>query len=264
MSKIRMLGAGITNNIVVGFICFGLLFLVLGNAAPVDVPLVKAVYNEYPAAYAGVPPNSIIRSINGIDVATRDDVAAILNRSRPGEQVTLVTEKDHQRSAYLLTLARWPDAAGERTGGFMGVSYYDAPSVKRVFDNLATPFGFFFLMAIPIEIILNPVGWQHFMILINDTTDAVAWSVPFPQYWLIVQILFWCAWFNISVGLCNALPMIPLDGGYILKEGVDRLLDCRGILKYSGYVVTVVSYAMLMILVLLFTLPYLFRAAGMS
>jgi membrane-associated protease RseP (regulator of RpoE activity) len=102
------------------------------------------------------------------------------------------------------------------------------------------------------------------MILINDTTDAVAWSVPFPQYWLIVQILFWCAWFNISVGLCNALPMIPLDGGYILKEGVDRLLDCRGILKYSGYVVTVVSYAMLMILVLLFTLPYLFRAAGMS
>jgi hypothetical protein len=29
-------------------------------------------------------------------------------------------------------------------------------------------------------------------------------------------------------------------------------------------VVTVVSYAMLMIHVLLFTLPYLFRAAGMS
>jgi len=51
--------------------------------------------------------------------------------------------------------------------------------------------------------------------------------------------------------------MIPLDGGYIFKEGVDRLLDRRGLLKYSSYVTSAVSYLMLVVLVSLIALPYL-------
>jgi membrane-associated protease RseP (regulator of RpoE activity) len=51
--------------------------------------------------------------------------------------------------------------------------------------------------------------------------------------------------------------MIPLDGGYIFKEGVDRLLDHRGLLKYSSYVTSAVSYLMLFVLVSLVALPYL-------
>jgi membrane-associated protease RseP (regulator of RpoE activity) len=51
--------------------------------------------------------------------------------------------------------------------------------------------------------------------------------------------------------------MIPLDGGYIFKEGVDRLLDRRGLMKYSGYVTGAVSYLMLVVLISLIALPYL-------
>jgi hypothetical protein len=51
--------------------------------------------------------------------------------------------------------------------------------------------------------------------------------------------------------------MVPLDGGYIFKEGVDRLLDRRGLIKYSGYIVGAVSYVMIVVLISLIALPYL-------
>jgi len=259
VAKIRMLGAGITNNIVVGLICFGLLLFLLGMAVPVQIPLIKSIYKDYPAASAGIPPDSVVRSVNGIEVTTRDQVSTVLATTKPGDTVTLEIEKDQKRSTYALTLSRWPESNGAqaRTSGFMGVAYYDAPAVKGVFDRIGNPPGILFMMAIPIEIIINPLQWQHFIILINDTTDTVSWNVPFPQYWFVVQILFWCAWFNVGVGLCNALPMVPLDGGYILREGVDRLMERGGLSDYAPHVVSAVSFLVLFVLVTVFTLPVL-------
>jgi membrane-associated protease RseP (regulator of RpoE activity) len=266
LSKIRMLGAGITNNLVVGLVCFGLLVLLLGMAVPVQTPLIKAVYKDYPAAAAGIPPDSVLRSINGIDMPGRNEVATFLGKTRPGDTVRLDVEKDGKKTSYVLTLARWPENPGTapKESGFMGVIYYDSSAVKQVFDQLGSPAGFIAILAIPIWVILDPVNFGNFIILINDTVDVVAWSVPFGSYWLIVQILFWCAWFNICVGLCNAIPMVPFDGGYIMKEGVDRLLEPRGLLKYSGGVVIAVSYTMVIILMLAFTLPHLLKATGAS
>ena len=266
LSKIRMLGAGIMNNIVAGLICFGLLVLLLGMAVPLQAPLVKAVYENYPAALAGLPPDSVIRSINGIDMSTRDEVSLFLNNSRPGDKVLLEVEKDGKKTSYALTLSRWPEITGEtpKDSGFMGVVYYDSPSVKRVFDQLGSPLGFMVMLAIPIWVIIDPVNFGNFIILINNTTDVIGWSVPFGYYWLVVQILFWCAWLNICIGLCNAIPLVPFDGGYIMKEGVDRLLEPRGLLKYSGPVVLAVSYTMVIILILAFSMPHLLKAMAAS
>jgi membrane-associated protease RseP (regulator of RpoE activity) len=73
----------------------------------------------------------------------------------------------------------------------------------------------------------------------------------------MIHLLFWCGWINLNIGIFNAIPMVPLDGGYIFKEGVDRLLDRRGLLKYSGYVSGAVSSLMLVVLVSLILLPYI-------
>jgi membrane-associated protease RseP (regulator of RpoE activity) len=82
------------------------------------------------------------------------------------------------------------------------------------------------------------------------------WQVPFPAYWTLIQLLFWCGWFNLVVGTFNALPLVPLDGGYILREGVDRILDRRGLQKYSSYVSGAVSYLMLAVLLAVVVLPW--------
>ncbi|MFZ1896927.1 M50 family metallopeptidase [Methanoregula sp.] len=254
LPKIRMLGAGITNNIVAGLACFFLLILLLGFAVPFQTPLINSVYKDYPADRAGIVPDSVVTSINGIQVTSQTEVATVLNTTRPGDQVVIVTEKDGIASTHTLTLDSWPQNMSSKQSGFMGVTYYDAYGIKQIF---ASPFGFFVMLAIPVYIILDPVGWGQFLILVNDSPDAIAWSVPFPGYWFVIQLLFWCAWFNIMVGLCNAIPMIPFDGGHIFKEGVDRLLDRRGLIRYSGCVVGAVSYVMIVVLISLFVLPLL-------
>lgn len=260
LRKMRMFGAGITNNIFAGLLCFVLMIVLLGFAVPVGTPLINGVYVDSPAYAAGVPANSVIVAVNGVPVASRTDVTAVLDKTRPGQTIPLLLKNKGDQKEYQLTLAAWPEGMSEKKSGFMGVSYYDAPLVKEQFSLLATPVGIIILLAIPIYTIMDPASWSHFSLLTTDTVDTMMWQVPFSGFWFVVQLLFWCGWFNVVVGTFNALPLVPLDGGYILKEGVDRIFDRRGWARYSGYVVSAVSYAMLAILMAVVVLPLLLNS----
>ena len=111
LSRMRMFGAGITNNILLGLACFALLVFLLGFAVPLSTPLVHGVYIDSPAYTAGLPPNSVIQDVNGISVTTRDDVARILNSTRPGDPVRLLVENNGQLMPYTLTVTSWPAEA---------------------------------------------------------------------------------------------------------------------------------------------------------
>jgi membrane-associated protease RseP (regulator of RpoE activity) len=260
LKKMRMFGAGITNNILVGILCFAVMIALLGFAVPVATPLIKGVYVDSPAYAAGVPPNSVLKEVNGIPVSNRGEVTAVLDKTKPGETIPLLIESKGSSKEYQLKLASWPAELSSKTSGFMGVSYYDAPLVKEQFSLLSQPIGILILLAIPIYTIMDPAGWSQFSLLNIDTVDTVMWQVPFPGFWFVIQILFWCGWFNFVVGTFNALPLVPLDGGYILKEGVDRIFDRRGWLQYSGYVVSAISYGMLAILLAVVVLPILLNS----
>jgi len=52
---------------------------------------------------------------------------------------------------------------------------------------------------------------------------SMAW-MPDTAFWLVANSLYWIFWINLMVGLTNVLPMIPLDGGYIFKDGFDYIL----------------------------------------
>jgi membrane-associated protease RseP (regulator of RpoE activity) len=257
LPKMRMFGAGITNNILIGIACFLLMAVLLTSAVPLSTPLIHGVYLNSPADAAGISPNTLIKEVNGISVESREDVAGILNSTHPGDSVTLLTDNRGTTASKTLTLTAWAEELGARSSGFMGVTYYDAPSVKEQFDIFFQPIGLLILLGIPIYSIMDPASWGHFSILTIDTVDTMMWQVPFPQFWLAVQLLFWCGWFNLVVGTFNALPLIPLDGGYILKEGVDRILDRRGLIRYSGYIVGAISYVMVGVLIAVTLLPWL-------
>jgi membrane-associated protease RseP (regulator of RpoE activity) len=254
MAKVRMFGAGITNNLVVGFSCFFLLILFMGLVTPFSQPVIHGVYKDYPAASAGIPPGSIVTAVNGVPVNSRADVSSILNTTKPGNTLTLTVDKDKIVKDYPLTLSAWPGDIPDRTSGFMGVEYYDGAAVMSVIHGMLSPIGFFQFLIVPFA---NDSGVQLLRILAFETPETIYYQIPFEGFWGVVNLLFWCAWININVGIFNAIPMIPLDGGYIFKEGVDRLLDRRGLLKYSSYVTSAVSYLMLVVLVSLIALPYL-------
>jgi membrane-associated protease RseP (regulator of RpoE activity) len=255
MKKIRMFGAGITNNIVVGGACFLVMILLMGLVTPVTGPVIGGVYQNYSAQQAGVPGYSLIHAVNGNTVSSPADVSALLNASRPGDPLTLTIEHEGVISDYQLTLSEWPEGVGNRTSGFMGITYYDPALVLDGIGKSISPLGFLRFLTVPFDLagFGNPLR-----ILAFDTAAQQFYIVPFAGFFGIIHFLFWCGWINISVGIFNAIPMVPLDGGYILKEGVDRLFERRGIGRYSLYVVTFISTLMIVILLSLIMLPYLF------
>jgi len=189
-----------------------------------------------------------------VPVSSREQVSTLLNATRPGDHITLGIEKNGTVKDYSLNLSSWPVEAGARQSGFMGITYYDGALVKSAVQGMFSPVGFFQFLIIPFG---TDQGTQFLRIIAFDTPDTRFYQVPFIGFWDVIHLLFWCAWININVGIFNAIPMVPLDGGYIFKEGVDRLLDRRGLIRYSGHIVSTVSYVMIVVLMSLIFLPYL-------
>ncbi|MDD1657096.1 MAG: site-2 protease family protein [Methanomicrobiales archaeon] len=251
--KSRIFGAGITNNLVVGFLCAGLLLLALGQVAPLSAPIIHGVYQGFPAHEAGVPQYSIVQSVNGQEVHSEAEVAAVMNRTRPGDHLTIVVEKDGVPGSYDLTLAAWPQNVSSSPSGFMGVTYYQGSAVADVMHRLAQPAGLLYLLVLPFDI----GGYLRFLAF--DSPEQAFFQVPFAGFWGLVHLLFWSAWININVGIFNALPMVPLDGGYIMKEGVHSLLRRRGKEAHADRVVVLISTLILTMIIAIIAVPYLCR-----
>jgi hypothetical protein len=56
---------------------------------------------------------------------------------------------------------------------------------------------------------------------------GLAW-MPDSVFWLLTNSFYWIFWLNLMVGLTNVLPAVPLDGGYLFRDGLDYLLDKTG------------------------------------
>ena len=73
-----------------------------------------------------------------------------------------------------------------------------------------------------------PAGdtWQFFggiEPVAGSTTGFFHVSGPFAAggsdtFWVEANILYWLAWMNLLLGLSNALPLVPLDGGLLFRD----------------------------------------------
>ncbi len=256
MPKVRMFGAGITNNLVIGVICFAAMIFVAGAAVPATGPIIGGLYADYPAANAGVPPDSLITAINGITVHTREDVSAILNSTKPGDTVALQVEGAGGPSTYTLTLADWPNGTpGSPTTGFMGVEYYDPPGVITTVKDSFSPLGFLRLITVPFTSMTS----NSLRVIAFTTPEEQFYAVPIGSFWFwgLVHALFWLGWINLNLGIFNALPMVPLDGGYIMKEGVDRFSARWGFSRYANAITSAISTVMLFAIFSIILIPYI-------
>jgi membrane-associated protease RseP (regulator of RpoE activity) len=256
LPKARMFGAGITNNMVVGFACFSLLILLMGMAVPMNAPIIQGIYEGYPAEAAGIPGNSGILEVNGIAIHSREDISRILAETRPGDEITLTIEHRGEVTTHTLTLAEWPEEFDDQETGFMGISYFDAQVSGEIFSGLASPLGFLRFLAVPFDMSLEG---QYLKVLAFDTIETSYYTVPFPFFWDILHLLFWSSWININVGIFNAIPMVPLDGGYIMQEGVTRFFERRKMVNIAKYIVGGISWLMLFMIISIILLPYLFH-----
>lgn len=48
-------------------------------------------------------------------------------------------------------------------------------------------------------------------------------------FWWICSLFYWIFWLNIILGVSNAIPAVPFDGGFIFLGGIDWLLEKFGL-----------------------------------
>lgn len=58
---------------------------------------------------------------------------------------------------------------------------------------------------------------------IFETTGYLAW-MSIGTFWIIANCFYWIFWLNLMVGLTNALPAVPLDGGYLFKDAMGSVV----------------------------------------
>ncbi len=257
--KMRMFGAGIMNNVVVGLICFVALIALVGLVTAPTAPIIYGVYQGGPAFQAGIQPDSLIKAVNGISVTNVQDVTSILNTTHPGERLSLTVLHGGEVQTYEITLAAIPNTTPSQSSiGFMGIYYYPGDVViHQIRSTLESPIGILYFLVLPITI---PDNTAYERMLVVDTVDTTYYQVPFPLFWGLVHLVFWTGWINLVVGTFNAIPMVPLDGGYIMREGIGSFLHKRGWEKYTENVVFTISWAMLFLLAAIIIVPYLLQA----
>ena len=54
---------------------------------------------------------------------------------------------------------------------------------------------------------------------------AIASALGTAGMLMLFDFLFWLVWINFLLGFANLIPMIPFDGGHIVKDGVHSVLD---------------------------------------
>lgn len=60
--------------------------------------------------------------------------------------------------------------------------------------------------------------------------DSVHWwyGEQSSGFWILSQAFYWMFWLNLLLGITNALPAVPFDGGFVFMGWLDALLERAG------------------------------------
>ena len=201
--------------------------------------VVVDVVKGYPAYSSGVKNGWIFYSINGTIIRNERDFVEAMNQTKSGEDISIsfldvsgnmvmknitLADKYEYYEKYAPSLKR-ESFKGKGflgvTALFLGINIGDVKTLKNMlsnpYGNSKTPGDYFsstmFLIALPfIGLMPLPPQLQNMFI------------VPFPGFWLFENTMYWIFWINLMLGLTNLLPAVPLDGGYVFKDGMSYLV----------------------------------------
>ncbi|MDD3492518.1 MAG: site-2 protease family protein [Candidatus Thermoplasmatota archaeon] len=246
--------------------------------APVRGGLVVAgVADDYPAQQAGLQRGDILAIINGTTITNGTVFSDLLNETRAGESITIQYYRYHNQTWHLnATTAVLADKHGYyakkfprdnredyRGRGFLGLSTVPLGITTAAIDSytqrMAHPLtdrqSFFLYLALPFA------GLSPF-----PEGFTALFETPFAPdlFWPLANVFYWLFWLNFALGTFNVLPAIPLDGGYIFRDGMASLftrvrkkMDKERAERIASGVTTFFSVMVLLAIVAIIVVPRL-------
>jgi membrane-associated protease RseP (regulator of RpoE activity) len=254
--------AGSTMHFLLAFILACV--VVMGFGLPRNVPVASVVSG--PAAAAGIRTGDEIVAFAGAPVSAWGDLSEAI-RSRPGERVEVVVERDGIRRTFQVDLAS--ERPGGEKVGYLGFG----PSERNVrqgpwqaVERLASVTK---QSVVGLGNLFSPSGVSDYVDNVTSARDGDGSVIPGtpsenrPQSIIgvvdvgaqvaelgVVNVFYMLFAVNIFIGIFNLTPLLPFDGGHVaiaLYEKVRSMISGR---RYQADVAKMMPIAYLVLIVL--------------
>jgi membrane-associated protease RseP (regulator of RpoE activity) len=224
--RARLYAAGPATNLVLAIV-FGFLFstIMMSAVTPVHngVGIVGFTGSNSGALRAGIQPYSIITNVNGTEVNSYSDFLAAMSRVHPNTTITVQTYNVNNKTYFTAPVTLGYDNATGRT--LLGIYALDVST--DYYHPLTNPDEFGGVPGAILTYIALPISGrspiQDPAVQFYQVNGPFA-ALPASVFWIFTNSLYWLFWLNAMLGATNALPAVPLDGGYVFKDGMGALV----------------------------------------
>ena len=251
--KSAVLTAGPLNNMILAGASLLGLFLIVSTLTPLppdpNAPqfgvMAVTVNSGSLAESIGMEPESVIQYIGGQEIRTIEELGSQLSTNL-GNTVDITWIN---AAGETVTRQATLPAAVEPGRGTLGVTVTPLPAdPQAVLDRYTRFFG-----TNPLALLLPPTmqqGAVPYSDLMAPRYESSALGIAYAP---IANLLFWLWFINFNVGIFNALPIGPLDGGQLYGSLIEKRAKSKVVAKNASMLMTL---AMAAIVAAALALPY--------
>ncbi|MEM2944770.1 MAG: site-2 protease family protein [Thermoproteota archaeon] len=248
----RVLSSGPVSNVIAALAALAVFIILMLTLKPVvDGILVVGLATNGTAYQEGMRPGDIIIGVNGEPTPDWNSFAeAVRKVYKQGGNITFRVSRNGF-SNYTFTLGKNLSSSGKLS----------LVPLKDVLENYSLAFarspleGFITYLMIPTA----PFPWVYETIPFSSLLQKYYVSTILGEdYHYPVNFFFWVWFINLNLGVFNALPLYPMDGGVLFKLFCRKKLGGRVSVKTVDKMVYAVSLALLGLIIGMIVLPYVF------
>jgi membrane-associated protease RseP (regulator of RpoE activity) len=254
--KSAVLTAGPLNNMILAGASLIGLFLVVSTLSPLppdpNAPqfgiVVMSVNPGSIAQSASIEPNSVIQYVAGQEVKSLEDLSSYLHANLGSTVDITWINKAGETVTRPVTLP----AAVEQGKGILGVTVTPLPpDPQAVLDRYKGAFG-----SNPLALLLPPTMQQGAVPYSELMAPKYESSTLGNAFVPIANMMFWLWFINFNVGIFNALPIGPLDGGQMYGALIEKRTKSKVLAKNANMLLTLVMAAIVAAAILVPYVPF--------
>ena len=187
---------------------------------------------DLPAYAAGIRAGDTITSVDGVEVATWDEFVEVVSSVEEGQTVEIGYERDGVANTASIQTVVSPDTGNVVIGVTAGLETVKMSPGKAFVESIS----YIGQVTVAICKLIYPATTME---TLSQSTSLIGISVVAKQAAELgfINFMWLAAILSISIGLMNLLPIMPLDGGRIIVETIQRIrrkvLDPRAINAYT-------------------------------